>query len=428
MKPLSLFRIYWGLMMAQYFFNLCTEKGEFRYFSTAFHFRYPGLEFIPVVGSETLLLILGVGLVASIMFALGAYFKHASKLLFVVYLYVFLIDQSYYNNHYYMYNLVNMFFLVVRPPLHFSIDNRIRKQEVEMGQKWMLILFKAQVCIVYFYGGISKLMNADWVAGLATKGLYKNVFEGLGIEASDHLVNIVGDAMAFGGIGFDLLIPLALLSNHKVVKALAVIGVLIFNVMNAVAFNIGSFPYSMMAALVLFVWPSQQTNGEARAERPTTNTALAWGLTLFFVVQLVVPLRHLFIPGNVFWTSEGKMWSWHMMSGTTEVGTEFFLDEYDDDGIFVRSHEIDAKDYLNLSQIRNMGKYPHCVPQFARFLKKEAERSGMTNVKVYADVLVERNNKGGRFIISPKQELTALKPSLWLEHNDWILLYKAEGN
>lgn len=56
-----------------------------------------------------------------------------------------------------------------------------------------------------------------------------------------------------------------------------------------------------------------------RAEQPLTQQRhvlarpMATLLAGWVVVQVLVPLRHFVIPGNVHWTNEGGRFAWHML-------------------------------------------------------------------------------------------------------------------
>ncbi|MCF8277502.1 MAG: HTTM domain-containing protein [Flavobacteriales bacterium] len=425
--PISVFRILWGILMSFNFFEALTARGEYRYFNTVFHFRYPGFEFIPVLNDQWLLVVFAVGLITSIFLLFGYFYKAASVALFIVYLYVFSIDQAYFNNHYYFYCLVNLFFLFVPANQHFSLDHFWRKTKPIKTYRWMLLLFQLQICIVYFYGGVSKLLNPEWLSGLAVKTLYTNISNRLEWGLGQDELTIVALIVTFGGLIFDLLVPFGLMAKTRWIKLLSFCFIFFFNISNAITLQIGTFPFAMMASVVLFVFPAPQ--GHFRITQAVEkNKSLVIGLiAIHFAFQLIFPLRHLVVNGNVFWTGESKMWSWHMMSGGSDISAAFFLAERDEKDQVLQWHELDPSKFLNKTQLRNLGKYPALIPQFAKFLKREAELAGMTNVAVYADILVSRNDKPYRFIVHPEQELSGLKYNVSLKHNNWILLYKEEN-
>ena len=68
------------------------------------------------------------------------------------------------NNHFYLYCLLGPLFIATRANASFSLDRRRHPERPVHVPLWSLLLFRAQIIFVYFYGGIAKL-NADWLAG-----------------------------------------------------------------------------------------------------------------------------------------------------------------------------------------------------------------------------------------------------------------------
>jgi hypothetical protein len=129
----------------------------------------------------------------------------------------------------------------------------------------------------------------------------------------------------------------------------------------------------------------------------------------------------------MFWTNEGKLYGWFMMSGSSRVLSQnMYLVEHDENGNVTSSNHVDLTKFLTDRQRRTLGHWPFLIPDFARFMKKEAELTGMQNVKVYADILVSRNRKEPRHIVPHDVDLATLESNLW-GHDPWILLYAREG-
>jgi hypothetical protein len=80
-------------------------------------------------------------------------FRVAVLVYLIAFSFFFLIEQSYYNNHFYLIILYTAFWLLYKPEKH---DNKITIPG------WLLFLFQIQLFIVYFYGGLVKL-NSDWL-------------------------------------------------------------------------------------------------------------------------------------------------------------------------------------------------------------------------------------------------------------------------
>jgi hypothetical protein len=175
--------------------------------------------------------------------------------------------------------------------------------------------------VVYFFGGIAKL-NADWLSGMSLKWQ---------LFTDDYALPAITDSMAvihfmsWSGMLFDLLIVPALLWRRTRVAAFA--AACFFNVTNDYLFVIDIFPVFMLAATTLFFepdWPRRciqrvrgiayepvKTGAAAPAPGPWRRVALA-AVGLYVLVQLLVPFRSVFYPGNRGWTREGYNFAWTM--------------------------------------------------------------------------------------------------------------------
>jgi hypothetical protein len=129
----------------------------------------------------------------------------------------------------------------------------------------------------------------------------------------------------------------------------------------------------------------------------------------------------------VFWTGEGKLCSWHMMSGSTHILSEKMnLIEKDNNGGIIKQYDVVLTDYLNYKQIRTLGKWPFLVPDFIAYIKDQALKEGMNNIEIYTDIMVSRNKGEYRHIINPMKNMCKTTRK-YTGHNEWVLLYKEEG-
>src|SRR6185436_43885 len=149
---------------------------------------------------------------------------------------------------------------------------------------------------------------------------------GLGsIFAADWVVYF----FVIGGLMLDLLVVPLLLWRRT--RPFAFAAAIVFNLINAVIFDIGIFPWLMLGALLIF-FPPDLVRRFARAfmspgegfpppQRPQTRSTyslttsqkrIAGLLAAYLAVQILFPLRHYLYPGNVSWTEEGHNFSWHM--------------------------------------------------------------------------------------------------------------------
>src|SRR3972149_5069871 len=135
------------------------------YLEPKFLFTYYGFDWEhPWPGEGLYYHFLALG-VHSLFIMLGFFYRVSTFLFFLGFTYVFLLDQTHYLNHFYFVSLVS--FLMIFIPAHraFSID-AWRRQAIrsETAPAWALWILRAQMGIVYFYGGLAKL-NFDWLHG-----------------------------------------------------------------------------------------------------------------------------------------------------------------------------------------------------------------------------------------------------------------------
>lgn len=430
---LGLFRILWGLVMGYYFLILVLGGGKYKYLDTVFHFKYPFFEWVQPLSNDLMYSLFFLGLFSSLMISIGLYYRLFSKLLFAVYTYIFLLDVSYWNNHYYAYMLINFFFMISDAHRSFSLDHK-RLSLDSYVPRWQLLILQFQIVLIYFYGGLSKLQNKDW---MSNQSGYSLVYHNLGNEKlPHHLVYPLSLIITYGGLLYDLLIGFLLLNRRTLWYCLPLI--LCFNFFNSFLFNIGTFPYAMIASFVLFVpedWLKRWLPKSSRLEPSLASFHInAWDkkiifavLHLFIIFQLMFPFRSFLYEGSVFWTGEGKLCAWHMMSSSTYVkADEFELLEMDTDNRVVLNREkLDINNFLEKKQIRTMGTFPFLIPQFAKFLKMEAENAGFQNVAIKGKIYVSRNYRPMTLLIDPDKDLASLEVKRF-GHNDWILRYQQE--
>ena len=264
----------------------------------------------------------------------------------------------------------------------------------------------------------------------SVSAIFTGSFNRLGIELSAEAFQKITWFVSVFGLVFDLLVPFALISSKPWVRLIAFVCFIPFNLANAFLLRIGTFPFALLGSLALYIHPCWAKKCKLSAKSEVHSNLPKFTKTIisaFVIWQLIFPLRHWLIEGNMFWTSEGKLYGWFMMSGSLQVASQdMYLTEYSNEGEVITTHHVDLKNFLGTEQMRTLGHWPFLTPEFARFMKTEAELAGMQNVKVTADILVSRNRRKARHMVSPKLDLAALKRNPWT-HDPWILLYAEEG-
>jgi vitamin K-dependent gamma-carboxylase len=357
-----------------------------------------------------------------LLITVGLFTRVASGVFFLGFSYLFLLDKGYYNNHLYLFCLIAFLMLFVRSDETLSIRAKLRKiKTVKPIAAWQIHLLQFQVIMVYFFGGIAKL-NSDWMVNqepartiLAAKSI-----------TSEFAIYFV----TYAGTIFDLAIGFLLLTK-KTLK-IGIAGVLIFNITNAILFDdINIFPFFMLMATVLFLHPDTVAKWVAKLRKQSelstpanvqtrSSKLVIASISVFVLIQLWLPLRHLVIPGNVEWTGEGQRFAWRMKI-QTRTTAEMAYRVWNMDGKQI--HDFDMKsrfNYLNADQINQMQYYPEMMLDYAHFLGdeiKKLDRCKNVAVRVFAKITI---NGSDPKVLTPME--TDLYPLEWNTsgHNEWI--------
>jgi len=165
-STIAAFRILFGSVMvwgmSQYFYS---GRIGFLFIDREFHFTYPFLSFIKPWPGDGMYYHFALTGFAAFLVAIGLFYRFAIIVFFLGYTYIFLIDQGRYNNHYYLISLMSFLMCFTGANQWMARDGKIWPR-VHTGSVpyWQIFVLKAQIFIVYFYGGLAKI-NPDWLRG-----------------------------------------------------------------------------------------------------------------------------------------------------------------------------------------------------------------------------------------------------------------------
>ena len=439
---LACFRILFGLLLAWETVRFL-PRIQTRYLATSFPFRYDYFEFLPTPSArffELLFLVMGV---AACCLAVGFCYRLAAALLWFTYTYVFLLEQTSFNNHYYLTSILCFFFIVTNGQAAYSIDAWSGRNQQLRGTIpfWQLAIFRGQLFIVYFYGGIAKI-NADWLRCEPMRRMLAERAADFPIEGflqNEWVVHF----FAYGGLIFDLAIGFLLLSRRT--RSIGVVLLCFFHVTNNWLFDIGIFPWLGIAATIVFFEPETPRRlwtkccrcaaklmgrdiGKRHHEirvRSLHDLAITWStghsyiatlIAIYFCLQLLLPLRHFLYPGNVSWTEEGHNFSWHMKLRSKD-GMYLYRVHDPRTG---KTERFPQDDYLTERQKTKMATRPQLLLQFAHFIRDEYKRKGIDEVAVYVDSIASLNGRPYQRLIRPNVNLAKV-PRRRLGWDRWIV-------
>ncbi|MCH4822229.1 HTTM domain-containing protein [Gramella lutea] len=422
-SALVVFRVLFGLLIAiEAFGAIFTGWVRRTLIEPNFTFNFIGFEFLQPLPGNGMIWYYAIMGVFGIFVMLGFKYRLSILMYTIMWSGVYLMQKSSYNNHYYL--LMLLCFIMCFLPAHkwFSLDARIKPSISRISMpRWVWVGIVLQLWIVYTYASVAKIYP-DWLDGSFPALLMKSKRD-YWLVGEFLQQGWIRYAIAYFGILFDLLIiPLLLWKKTRVPAFIAAI---FFHLFNSFIFHIGIFPYMSLAFCIFFfptTWVNRfflrnkkehYDNGEIII--PSYRNFLVGAMSVWFIIQVCLPLRHWFFQDNVLWTEEGHRLSWRMMLRGKSGRVAFkVVEKGTTDTIFV-----DKKDYLSRKQMRAITSKPDMIWQFAQRLEEEYAEKGK-KIEVYTEGKISVNGGPYRQLIDPKVDLAAEE---WqhFKHHDWIL-------
>lgn len=423
-SQLIVFRVFYGILVCcESFGAIATGWVRKVLIKPDFTFSFIGFEWLqPLPGQGMIFYFVAMG-ICGILITIGYKYRYSAFTFAFLWAGVYLMQKTSYNNHYYLLMLLAFIMAFLPANRDFSLDAKlnpsIRSTQMSNYIRWGIIL---QLFIVYTYATVAKLY-ADWFDSSFIELLMKS--------KKDYF--LVGDflqhkwvhkTMMMYGLIFDLLVVPAML--WKPTRKIAFGFAIFFHLFNSYVFRIGIFPYLALAFCVFFFESETirkiflrkpRLEEKAFSGTPLPANKLLLGMfSIYLVFQLLLPLRHHLIPGDVVWTEEGHRLSWRMMLRSRSGYARFKVV----DKVTKEKHTVDLDDYLTKKQRRRLGSYPDFIWQFAQRLKKEYQEKGQ-DVAIYVTGKAKVNQGKYYKLIDPDVDIGSVK---WnhFGRNEWVLI------
>lgn len=422
-SPLIVFRIFFGFLVAcESFGAILTGWVKRVLIDPEFTFSFIGLEWLqplPGFGMYCYFSLMGV---FGLAIMLGYRYRIAITSYTILWAGVYFMQKSSYNNHYYLLLLISFLLIFLPANRYASLDvKQNRVSEEKTMPYWISLLFIIQVGIVYVFASLAKFYP-DWLDGTFTKNLLS------GTTSRPFFLELFSQKwfylfIAYAGILFDLLIVPFLL--FKKTRTLALIASIIFHIFNSITLQIGIFPFFALTFALFFYEPETIRRiflrKKSRLENENVDQnfygkKIVYYLMIpYLIIQLLLPLRHHFIEGNVLWTEEGHRLSWRMMlrerSGYIVIRIKDL--ETDDESIYNYGKELTEKQALNLAT------KPDFIWQYCQRIKENFKGKP---IAIYIDCKNSINRKEYKTLIDPKFDMAKAKWD-YFGHNEWVLLH-----
>lgn len=384
-------------------------------------FNYINIEWLKPLPGNGMYFYYATMALLGLAIAAGLFYRLASVVFAFMWWGSYLMQKAHYNNHYYL--MVLLAFLMIIIPAHkrFSLDvKRGFVIEERSCSAWFHYILVFQISIVFVFAGIAKV-NPDWLAmkPLSYKFIECSQWPVVGPLFRSGLMKYL---VFYGGLCFDLfIVPLLLWPKTR---KYAVVMAVFFNLFNAIVFQVGTFPFLMIGALVLYYPPSTvgqflfKTHMESISilEVEEKRTALVYCLILYTVIQIYLPLRHWHYEGDVNWNEEGYSMAWRMMLNSKHGDLSFIVKDAQGKMLM---HDY-PQNKISIGQYNSMCSDPDMIWQYVQYLKQEMEEKGVKSVQIFADSHLSLNGRDLEVFIDPKADLAQVT---WnhFRHSDWII-------
>ena len=407
--PLVIFRMAFGFLMAfsmlRFIYNGWIEAC---YITPEFHFTYQYFNWIKPLDVNGMYAIVIICALSALSIGFGFLYKISTSVFFITFTYLELIEKSWYLNHYYFVSLVAFLLILVPANKNVSLDSWFNKKiKLSVVPNWTVAIFKLQLCIVYFFGGIAKL-KPDWLLEAQPLKIWLKARTDMPILGWLFEYDITPFLFSWSGMLYDLCIPFLLWT--KKTRPIAYVFVVVFHVLTYALFNIGMFPWLMIFGSLIFI--SHEEWGKTLAilnvkikirgfNSYKTKPLVLPLITLFFVFQSVFPLRHFMLTENVLWTENGFRFAWHVMVMEKNGFTEFVVK----DNTSNKRWKEYPSNKLTTIQEKQMSFQPDMIWQYAQYLKETYNKNGFNDISIYVNSKVSLNGRTSRQFIDKSTDL-----------------------
>jgi len=390
--PLVALRIAFGFTMSAWGILMILSGRVSEVFSRqVVRFPYEGLEWLqplPFWGMIAVFLLISV---SAVMLAAGWFFRVAATVFTLLFAYVSFIDKASYLSYYYLVMLLAV--MLTFSPAHrlFSID-LIRKPSlrVDYVPNWLLLVFKVQVIMVFFFAGMAKL-NSDWLySGIQVSLWLQDIAQAVGLNSSVIASNgwfAIG--LSWLLVIFDFLLPHFLIDPKTSTRAFWT--VVLVQMLAMILLPTGIFPllvvlsctiflpaekiHRLVSGISYFLFDVFQFKGdvfkpggsymlEFRRKRLLPTVAL-----LFLAAQVMLPVVMYLNMGSFRWADTAFHFSWDVRINHHRNSLVF----YKVDKATGSTIPISVDKFLTPIQQQRMSEDPIMVKSFIRQLKETPE-------------------------------------------------------
>lgn len=397
--PLIVFRCLFGCLLLCSPYRMLSEGWvQQSYIDPTYHFSF--ISWLEPLSGAGMYWVFYVKMLLACFIVLGFCYRISVALYLLLFVYVELLDKTFYLNHYYLVSLLLFWLLLVPANRRRSIDAMLFPAiHRNTCRAWCILVFKVQLSIVYFFAGFAKV-NPDWLFRAQPLAAWLPSLYQLPIIGKVVHLKMVAFLFSWAGCLYDLLIWIFLWMKKW--RGLAYFLVIVFHVLTGILFpRIGMFPYIMVISTVIFfssefherllsfIPAFRQKNVVQEKTIKQGRRSLVYFIMFYFAVQLLLPFRFLQHDGNLFWHERGYRFSWRVMlmekSGQTAIIVR--------DPVMEKQYEVDQDTYLTPFQQKQMRSQPDMIHQFSTYIGDEFKRDHGYSPEIYVKSRMSLNGR-----------------------------------
>ena len=411
--PLAIFRMAFGFLMAFSIFRfICKGWVEACYIVPDFHFTYQYFEWVKPLGVNGMYTVAICCALSAIGIGLGLFYRFSSLFFFLSFTYLELIEKSWYLNHYYFVSL--MAFLLIWVPANRShaldckIHSTLKRNTVPI---WNIMIFKLQLCTVYFFGGIAKL-KSDWLLEAQPLNIWLKARTDLPLIGRLFEHDIAPFLFSWSGMLYDLIIPFLLWTRKT--RPFAYCLVVVFHILTYLLFNIGMFPWLMIFGSLIFITEGEwrqlfrkktKINAVVNGFQPKKSTFIKSMLFVFLSIQFALPLRHYFLTENVLWSENGFRFAWHVMVMEKNGYVTYTVKDNARGKQWIEY----PSERLTRIQEKQMSFQPDMIWQYGKYLEDIYKDKNIQSLSIYVNSKASLNGRSSQTLILKTVDLTKVK-------------------
>ena len=428
-SPLVLFRMFFGLLViAEALGAIFTGWVDKAFITPEFTFSFIGFEWLQPLPGNGMYYYYILMAITGLSIALGYYYRTGAVVFAILWTGVYLMQKTNYNNHYYLMVLLGWTMAIMPANKRFSLDVRFgRIIKSETCARICIKFFVVEVALVYIVASLNKIYSG-W---LLTEpiALWFRMKRDLPIIGEYLQPEWMHQFVSYGGILYDgLIIPILLFSRTRKIGLFLSI---FFNLFNSIVFQIGIFPYLMIAFSLFFYAPEQISRFFFRKRIPAKEKifqgssklqkVIYYSFIFFMAFQILLSVRHHLFKGNVHWTEEGHRMAWQMMLRSKSGFGNYEVVNNDTN----QREVVDPKKKMQHKQAGRLAYQPDMIWQFSRRLESEYKAKGWTNISIYYKGKARLNKRPYAPLIDPETDLLSVE---WerFKHSEWIYPYPPE--